>query len=344
MDAPTTTIDLERLTERCRRARPDLAIAALRPLHGGASSLTFVADSRPPVVVRAAPPGLVAAGDRDVLRQARMMQALRTLSDYPVPAVLATIDGEDGEPPAFIMAFVAGDPYEPIMEGPAMSPGPAVLRDRALAAARALGTLHRLSPTDLGADHDPVFSPVDDLARWRAALATALIDGTEDAASLYDALAAAPPPPMPPAIVHGDFRLGNLICRGAEVRAVLDWEAWSVSDPRIDLAYFLSCCECAGQPLAVWEPDGMPAVAELQAAYRGASGAVEVADLRWFEAAGRYRQAAITARVVKHNRRRPDPDPGVERHAASIAPLLRDGRRLLDEHLATRVDARKAIA
>ncbi len=44
---------------------------------------------------------------------------------------------------------------------------------------------------------------------------------------------------MGPAVVHGDFRLGNLLAVDERITAVIDWEIWSVGDPRIDLGWFL---------------------------------------------------------------------------------------------------------
>ncbi len=44
---------------------------------------------------------------------------------------------------------------------------------------------------------------------------------------------------MDPAIVHGDFRLGNLLAHGTEIKAIIDWEIWTVGDPRVDVGWFL---------------------------------------------------------------------------------------------------------
>ena len=75
--------------------------------------------------------------------------------------------------------------------------------------------------------------------RWCRLLETvdpALAPGWEDVAA---ALRAPEPAAMPAAVVHGDFRLGNLLAVGATVTAVIDWEIWTVGDPRIDLGWFL---------------------------------------------------------------------------------------------------------
>jgi hypothetical protein len=54
------------------------------------------------------------------------------------------------------------------------------------------------------------------------------------------ALLGSVPPPADPAIVHGDFRLGNALCMGGSVNVVIDWEIWSVGDPRVDLGWLVS--------------------------------------------------------------------------------------------------------
>ncbi|WP_236595339.1 phosphotransferase, partial [Mycobacterium intracellulare] len=46
-----------------------------------------------------------------------------------------------------------------------------------------------------------------------------------------------------PGVVHGDFRLGNLLASGARINAVIDWEIWSIGDPRIDVGWFLINCD-----------------------------------------------------------------------------------------------------
>jgi aminoglycoside phosphotransferase (APT) family kinase protein len=47
------------------------------------------------------------------------------------------------------------------------------------------------------------------------------------------------PSALPSAIVHGDFRLGNLLAVGNRITAVIDWEIWSIGDPHVDAGWFL---------------------------------------------------------------------------------------------------------
>lgn len=127
------------------------------------------------------------------------------------------------------------------------------------------------------------------------------------------------PPPVPAAVCHGDFRLGNMLCNGPEIRAVIDWEIWSRTDPRLDLAWMLWITDAA-HPSAVGPVPGMPSRAELVSAYRDAGGrAVPPVELTWFHAMTCYKQAATVALLAKHGRRRGDGTaPTFER----LAPVM----------------------
>jgi len=106
-----------------------------------------------------------------------------------------------------------------------------------------MAVLHRLSPLELGLGDETVVDPVAEVHRWCATLQTvdaALVPGWPD---VRDALLHGVPPAMGPCVVHGDFRLGNLLCVGARINAVIDWEIWSIGDPRIDAGWFLINCD-----------------------------------------------------------------------------------------------------
>lgn len=85
-------------------------------------------------------------------------------------------------------------------------------------------------------------------------------------------------------VVHGDFRLGNLIVGADGLRAVLDWELAHVGDPVEDLGWFCVRAWRFGSPLAA---GGLGTEVELLDAYVGAGGEpVSLDDLRWWEAMG----------------------------------------------------------
>ena len=133
-----------------------------------------------------------------------------------------------------------GHCVEPLFDG---CPPSGHLIDRYRNACRVMAALHSLSPTDLGLGDEPVVDPVAEVWRWCDTLRTvdpALVPGWQ---GVRDALLASAPTVFGPSVVHGDFRLGNLIAAGARINAVIDWEIWAVGDPRIDAGWFLINCD-----------------------------------------------------------------------------------------------------
>src|SRR5437879_6033660 len=104
-------------------------VTDLRPLPGGRSSVTLAAEpgGGERVVVKIAPEGLDPVGNRDVLRQAAVLQALEGVDGLAVPRVLVT---DATAPPLFVMTLVAGDSFEPVNSDDEL-PLPAVLDRRA---------------------------------------------------------------------------------------------------------------------------------------------------------------------------------------------------------------------
>lgn len=296
----------------------------LRQLTGGASSLTYRAttDAGVPVVVKSAPPGLEPIRNRDVLRQALLLTALSDVAGLSVPEVLGTDAGAPPEvPPLFVMSFAEGESYEPRHTAVQHRPDPAEVRGRATAAARMLAAVHRVRPAELGVDEAAV-SLAAEVERWRKALATCELEASAAAAELEcrDRLVSALPATVPPVVLHGDWRLGNMQCVGAEVRAVIDWEIWSIGDPRLDLAWLRLMSDPA-HPSAVAPDAATLEPAELLAVYEAESGS-PVADLAWFDALVRYKQAAASALLVKNAERRGQITERVERMRRGVPLLL----------------------
>jgi aminoglycoside phosphotransferase (APT) family kinase protein len=100
------------------------------------------------------------------------------------------------------------------------------------------------------------------------------------------------PEPLDSTVVHGDYRLGNLMVEREHperVQAVLDWEMGAIGDPRADLGYLLATyAEPGGEPSPlgvspVTALDGFPSKAEVVERYVARSGR-EIGPLGWFEA------------------------------------------------------------
>jgi aminoglycoside phosphotransferase (APT) family kinase protein len=329
---------LARATRAARERWPGATLDALEPLEGGVSSLTYAArlahdGATERVVVKVAPPGLPPVRNRDVLRQARVLKALAGAEGVRVPEVLVE---DAGSPPFFVMSFVEGQSYEPAQTVLADPPAPEVVGRRARAAARMLARLQAVDPAAVGLGDEPALSLAEELDRWARLYETVPDDLRDGERELYGRLAAAVPEPVAPRILHGDFRMGNMQFAGDELAAIIDWEIWSVGDPRTDLGWLVTYLD----PIQVFVEDrgpanrrsaeGLPTPAELLAAYRAAGGP-DPGDLAWFEAYARYKIASTTAALAKHNRRRLHPDRGLEIGATWIPALIRRGLKILDD-------------
>lgn len=303
-------------------------LAPLTKLHGGMSSITYVtgyldsegADRE--VVVKVAPAGLEPINNRDVLRQARVQRALQA-TGVPSPAVLAEDEGAPPEiPPFFVMEFEPGECIEPSVPGSSPLP-PEEVRDREMHAARILGDLHALDPVSLGLGDSPEVTPALELDRWVQSFAACDEDLRSGSEEIGERLVATIPAGEGSSLIHGDFRLGNMLSRGHEVVSVIDWEIWARADARVDLAWFLLMCNpdpVLGRPVA----DGMPDNGELLDTYQSARGR-EVRDLHWFNALVRYKQAAVSSLIIRNARRR-----GEDRPTDGPKNLLLAARQLLE--------------
>lgn len=292
---------------------------------GGNSGITCLAHARggdvpASLVVKVAPPGLPPVRNRDVLRQARLLRALRRDGRIPVPEVIATSAGRPPEiPPFFVASFVEGDAVEPGLEPPERRPSADLVRQRALAAATLLAELHRLDADEIGLGDEPVVTLGDELARWERAFSSVEPEYRADHGAAARRLLATTPGTARSAMCHGDFRLGNLLCVGSAISAVIDWEIWSRTDPRLDLTWMLWIID-PRHPSAVGRVEGMPSTSEMMAAYLDAGGhPISASELRWFRAMTCYKQAASVALLAKHGRRKQDGSAaGFER----LTPLM----------------------
>ena len=313
---PATPLDEEDLRTRLTRDadvwHAGAQLEHLAVLPGGNSSIVYEARWRgvpreyQRTVVKIAPPGLEPVRNRDMLRQGRVIAALGSVPGVRVPELLFTDDGTPPAIPPFIVtSFLPGECYEPILEA-AKEPRPRdEVRARAFAAARMLAALHAAPADSLpgldppGGARDPEVTLTDEIDRWTRALDTVddsmRVGYEECAAALHESMPAA----RPAGIVHGDYRLGNMLCSDGQVHSIIDWEIWARSDPRNDLAWFLFFTDEA-EHAAVQEPveSGMPTARELLDEYERAAGA-PVADLDWFHALVRYKEAGATALIMK---------------------------------------------
>jgi aminoglycoside phosphotransferase (APT) family kinase protein len=250
-------------------------------------------------------------------------------SDVPVPEVLFEDVGDPPDvPPLFVMTFLEGDSIEPFFDVEDQGIESSVMADRLRNASRTMAELHRPSPAHVGLAGEAAVSLAEEIGRWSRLLETidpVLIPGWE---VVRDALSDSIPPTRGTAIVHGDFRLGNLLAIGEEISGVIDWEIWSVGDPRVDVGWFLLNADPATYGRPTRYVGQTPSISELADVYRDALG-VDGPDLIWFRALASFKSVATWSLIVKHNRRRPSPDPELEGMTADLPRLLHTAHTLL---------------
>ncbi|MFJ9246819.1 phosphotransferase family protein [Streptomyces sp. NPDC101776] len=314
---------------------PGVTVDGVEPLTGGTSSLTYVAAlSGVPagyerVVLKVAPPGLPPVRNRDVLRQARLMAALAGQPGVRVPKVLFS---DAGAPPAvqpFVaMELVPGECVEPVLL-PRGTLAAGEVRSRALDAARMLAALHRVTPARTALAAEPVVTLTGEIDRWTRAFGTVSDDLRTGYEVVAERLHATVPAAMTPVFTHGDYRLGNTLCADGAVTAIIDWEIWSLGDPRVDMTWLTFFTDEARHPASVSdEPTGMPAKAELVDAYEELRGE-PLRDLPWFEALTKYKESAATALLIKRGRKSGQLNAMHQRMLPALPVLLDEAMELL---------------
>jgi aminoglycoside phosphotransferase (APT) family kinase protein len=173
-------------------------------------------------------------------------------------------------------------------------------------------------------------SLADEVERWSRALRSvdeALAPGWP---AVADLLLANRPQAMAPTVVHGDFRLGNLLAVGSAISAVIDWEIWCVGDPRVDLGWFLINADPDTYGRSTPYVGRLPTPTELLVEY-GDQRAASVAAINWFRALAYFKSTATWSLIVKHARRRVTADEATEAIAARLPHLLERAGVLLGE-------------
>ena len=293
----------------------------LVPMLGGHSGLTYrIGVGSHEFVVKAVPLGQRPVGRHDMLRQARILQALAP-TDVPVPVVRATEEPAEGDGQAwFAMDLVPGESLEPVLDDPAVEPALAAARMRR--AAEVLPRLHAVPLDTLPVDGEPL-SPSDELARWVRTMNAVPPELAPRADELRERLTAHVPDAIAPVLVHGDYRLGNILSQGREPAALIDWEIWSPGDPRVELGWFLVFADGSNFPGVGREVPGLPSADELVGLYTGPS--APLPDLAWFDALGRFKMAAIMGHNLRRHREGRHHDPDQEKLPATIERLIVTG-------------------
>lgn len=280
--------------------------ATSKLISGGRSNLTYAligADGHR-VVVRRPPHDGVLATAHDMGREWRFITALQG-SGIPVAEPLAW--AEDAEligAPFYVMSYVDGLVPHDVTTARALS-----LDARHRLAADLIDTmvrLHRVDIDEVGLDN---IAKREDyigrqLRRWKRQWDQSICTDITAVDAAHDRLEGIVPPQDRTGIVHGDFRLGNMMCSPeGEIRAVLDWELATLGDPLADLgwllSYWLSPSE-SGSSLPDAPPtvlEGFPSREWLVERYAQRS-AADVSMIDFYLAFAHWRSACISAGVL----------------------------------------------
>ena len=294
--------------EHVKGVAPPLTFA---PIVGGHSNLTYcVTDAGGRrLVLRRPPLGAVLATAHDMAREHRVISAIAKSGTVPVPPALGLCRDENvNGAPFYVMDFVEGVVLESADTVRAHTPTTA----RAALGRDVVDVLAQLHRVDLDA------VGLGDLARRENYLARQLKrwrmqwekSKTRELAAMdvvYETLVQNIPEQRGATLVHGDYRLGNMLVGGGHrIAAVLDWELCTLGDPLADFGYLLNNWAEPGEEggvtgrgaaLAPTIAPGFPTRAELEARYQERSGR-EVAHTDYYRAFQYWRLAAIVEGVM----------------------------------------------
>jgi aminoglycoside phosphotransferase (APT) family kinase protein len=290
------------------------ALQAHRIGEGGGSNFSFLLEREDGAryVLRRPPRPPLPPSAHDVVRESELQLALAP-HGIRVPNIRAVCDDDSVlGVPFYVMDYIDGDVVTTTLPPPL---------DEVPAARRRLAddlvdTLVEIHAADVRVPALAAFLRPGNYNERQVRRFSQLweLNQTRDLPTVVDVghwLAANVPEQLPPTVVHGDYRLGNMIVTRNEpdrIAAVLDWEMGSIGDPRADVGYLVATYSEPGgreNPLGtspVTAMEGFPTRDELVERYRSRSGR-DVEPLAWFEGLALWKAAvfceAIYGRYVR---------------------------------------------
>jgi aminoglycoside phosphotransferase (APT) family kinase protein len=334
-------LSLERLATFLHTHQPDLCIGELQAnlIAGGRSNLTYlVTDSAgTQFVLRRPPMAHVLATAHDMRREYTVLKALHSTA-IPVPRVIECCDD----------ANVIGAPFY-LMQ---YSPGVAFRRAEqliALGSARTelicermvdtLVALHSIAPVDVGlADFGrPAGFLGRQVARWKKQLDASRSRDLPGIDELYAMLTARVPSESNASILHGDYRLDNLLFDERDaITAVLDWEMATLGEPLTDVALLVAyrtlTAELNLNPNSnnAAAAPGFPNADQLFARYSSESGR-DLPPMGFHLGLAYFKLVTIIEGINYRNIQRQTAGPGIEDVNLRIQPLIASGITALKE-------------
>lgn len=339
-DATSTAgLNLSKLSGYLAAHRPELLVGTLssRLLAGGRSNLTYaVSDGQRELVLRRPPLAHVQASAHDMSREYRVISALGP-TQVPVPrAELLCEDATVIGAPFYLMELSPGIAYR--HHADVLALGPLALHRLMFDLIDTLVALHAINPVDVGlADLGKVTGfNTRQLRTWRRQLEGLRSRDIPGVDELADALGEQIPETGAGGLVHGDYRLDNVLISGApgfeHITAVLDWEMSTLGDPLSDLALLLLygdqpmlAGDGPGEPsIPISGVPGYPTATEIIERYAQRSGR-NVSDLRWYRAFASFKLAVVLEGVYFRFQQGATLGPGFDGIGEMVQPLVDNG-------------------
>lgn len=302
---------------------------------GGKSNLTYrITDGSHDWVLRRPPLGHVLATAHDMTREFRVMSALAR-TPVPVPAMVVLCEDPSViGAPFYVMEYVEGSILRHTQDTAKLDD----LQRTALAhqLIDTLADLHEVDPAQVGLDdfgHPDGFL-ARQVRRWTQQLQRSR---TRDIPGSYDLgaeLAQRVPASQRVSVVHGDYRLDNVIVGpDQQIRAVLDWEMSTLGDPLCDLGllpvYAVPPPGVVGIVSDGMGPhNGFPSMESLIQRYADRSG-LDVSQLSWYTALGYYKLAVICEGIHFRHAAGQTVGAGFDQIGSIVEPLVAAGREAL---------------
>ncbi len=312
----------------------------IEPIGDGHSNVTYAVrrgDRR--FILRRPPRGPLPPSAHDVLREARVIGALGPTAAR-VPQVLAV--GDDAAiigAPFFIMEQVDGEVIS--SELPAIFDAPEQRRRIGEQLIDALIELHSVDWRAAGLEGfgKPTGYLERQLRRFGGLWQHNRTRELEDVDAVGNWLQANLPESGEATIVHGDYRLGNVIFEAqapARLAAILDWEMATIGDPLADLGYFATLyVDSDDPPLGMFElnamtrEEGFPLRAELIARYEQGTGRA-MTDIRWYQTLALWKTVVFMEGNYKRAISGSTDDPFLKQFGDGVVELAGRARALAD--------------
>jgi len=324
--APQHAFDTERLAAWMReRVDPGTGTLQVAQFKGGQSNPTYlITAGERRYALRRKPPGKLLPSAHAVDREYRVMTALAN-TDVPVPKTYALCDDPEVIGTAFfVMDYVEGRViWDPTLAE--LTRGERTAHYDELN--RVIAALHRVDPAAVGlADYGkPGNYLARQIDRWSRQYRASETERIEAMDRLIEWLPANVPPGDETSIVHGDYRIDNVVFHPTEPRilAVLDWELSTLGHPLADFAYHCMTwrmpegAHARGLAGADFAALGIPTEREYVAMYCRRTGRDRIDHFEYYLAYNMFRLAAILQGVMAR---------ALQGNAAS-AEALEAGRR-----------------